>query len=138
MTATWYMPFLRRLHIRYPNGLDHIIITAATPVSDGRSQVVQFCFRSDSETEAPAASIIAFDRRVTAEDREVLEATDYDVPLDMHSGIEKPHAVRPARAADAPHAARPLRRSRRDRADATSGATGGRIELQRLHRGADE
>lgn len=89
MTATWYMPFLRRLHIRYPSGLDHIIVTAATPVADDACQVVQFCFRSDSEAEAPAAGIIEFDRKVTAEDQEVLEGTDFDVPLDMHSGIEK-------------------------------------------------
>jgi phenylpropionate dioxygenase-like ring-hydroxylating dioxygenase large terminal subunit len=89
MTAHWYMPFLRRLHIRYPGGLDHIIITAATPVGDGLSQIVQFCFRNDSEAEAPAAGIIAFDRRVTAEDRTVLEGTDFDVPLDMHSGAER-------------------------------------------------
>ena len=26
---------------------------------------------------------------MTAEDKEVLEATDYDVPLDMNSGVEK-------------------------------------------------
>jgi phenylpropionate dioxygenase-like ring-hydroxylating dioxygenase large terminal subunit len=89
MTATWYLPFLRRLHIRYPSGLDHIIITAATPVADNACQVVQFCFRNDSEAEAPAANIIAFDRKVTAEDKEVLEATDFDVPMDMNSGIEK-------------------------------------------------
>ena len=88
-TAHWYMPFLRRLHIRYPSGLDHIIITAATPIADGLSQIVQFCFRNDREAEAPAAGIIAFDRRVTAEDKEVLEGTDFDVPLDMHSGIER-------------------------------------------------
>ncbi len=89
MTAHWYMPFLRRLHIRYPSGLDHIIITAATPIDDGQSQIVQFCFRNDSEAEAPAAGIIAFDRRVTAEDRAVLEGTDFDVPLAIHSGVER-------------------------------------------------
>ena len=53
------------------------------------SQIVQFCFRNDREAEAPAAGIIAFDRRVTAEDKEVLEGTDFDVPLDMHSGVER-------------------------------------------------
>jgi len=89
ITATWYMPFLRRLHIRYPSGLDHVIVTAATPVSDHSCQVVQFCFRNDSEAEAPAANVIEFDRRVTAEDRDVLESTDFDVPLDMNSGVEK-------------------------------------------------
>jgi len=50
---------------------------------------VQFCFRNDTEAEAPAANIIAFDRRVTAEDKEILEATDYDVPLEMNSGAER-------------------------------------------------
>ncbi len=89
ITAHWYMPFLRRLHIRYPSGLDHIIVTAATPTGDDTCQVVQFCFRNDSEAEAKAADIIAFDRRVTEEDREVLEGTDFDVPLDMHSGVER-------------------------------------------------
>ena len=88
ITAHWYIPFLRRLHIRYPNGLDHIIVTAATPIADDSCQVVQFCFRNDSETDAPAADIIAFDRRVTEEDRTVLEGTDPDAPLDIHSGIE--------------------------------------------------
>jgi phenylpropionate dioxygenase-like ring-hydroxylating dioxygenase large terminal subunit len=87
-TSTWYMPFLRRLHIRYPSGLDHIIITAATPVADDACQVVQFCFRNDTEDQAKAADVIAFDRKVTEEDRAVLEATDFDVPMDMNSGVE--------------------------------------------------
>ncbi|MEA2813003.1 MAG: hypothetical protein QOI93_700 [Rhodospirillaceae bacterium] len=89
ITAHWYMPFLRRLRIRYPNGLDHIIVTAATPIADGSCQVVQFCFRNDTEAQATAADIIAFDRRVTEEDRAVLEGTDFDVPLDMNSGVER-------------------------------------------------
>jgi phenylpropionate dioxygenase-like ring-hydroxylating dioxygenase large terminal subunit len=88
-TSHWYMPFVRRLHIRYPSGLDHIIITAATPVSDDSCQVVQFCFRNDTEEQAKADDIIAFDRKVTQEDREVLEGTAFDVPLDMHSGVER-------------------------------------------------
>jgi phenylpropionate dioxygenase-like ring-hydroxylating dioxygenase large terminal subunit len=89
ITADWYMPFLRCLRIRYPNGLDHIIVTAATPVSDSSCQVLQFCFRNDTEAQAPAANIIEFDRRVTAEDKEVLEATDPDVPLEINSGAER-------------------------------------------------
>ena len=89
ITAHWYMPFLRRLQIRYPNGLDHIIVTAATPIGDGSCQVVQFCFRNDTEAQATATDIIAFDRRVTEEDRAVLEGTDFDAPLDMNSGVER-------------------------------------------------
>lgn len=81
--AIWYMPFCRTLKITYPNGLMHLIFTAATPISDRASQIVQFCVRNDTEADAPAADIIAFDRQVTAEDRDVLESTDYNTPLDI-------------------------------------------------------
>jgi phenylpropionate dioxygenase-like ring-hydroxylating dioxygenase large terminal subunit len=85
---TWWMPFCRKLRIKYPTGLQHIIITAATPIDDGHSQIVQFAFRNDSEEDAPAKDIIAFDRQVTNEDRFVLESTEYDSPLNMRSGEE--------------------------------------------------
>jgi len=83
--ATWYMPFIRTLKITYPNGLMHLIVTAATPVSDRASQIVQFCIRNDTEADAKAAEIIAFDRQVVLEDQDVLESTDYDVPLDIQA-----------------------------------------------------
>jgi phenylpropionate dioxygenase-like ring-hydroxylating dioxygenase large terminal subunit len=83
MQGRWYMPFTRKLRITYPNGLVHSIVTAATPIDDGASQIVQFCFRSDSEADAPAADIIKFDRQVTNEDRYILESSDFDVPLDQ-------------------------------------------------------
>ena len=83
--ATWYAPFLRTLRITYPNGLVHLIFTAATPVNDQVSQIVQFCLRNDTEADAPAQDIIAFDRAVTLEDKDILEGTDYDVPLDLHA-----------------------------------------------------
>ncbi len=88
MTSNWYMPFGRRLNIRYPNGLVHSIVTYATPIDDEHSMICQWAFRSDSEEEAPQADIIAFDRQVTEEDKRVLESTDYDVPLDTASGEE--------------------------------------------------
>jgi phenylpropionate dioxygenase-like ring-hydroxylating dioxygenase large terminal subunit len=83
MRARWHMPFLRKLQITYPNGLVHSIVTAATPVDNGISQIVQFCFRNDTEADAPAAEVIAFDRQVTEEDKTILESTDCDVPLDQ-------------------------------------------------------
>lgn len=88
MTATWWMPFARKLHIRYPNGLIHCIVTIATPIDDGRSQICQFAIRNDNEADAPAARIIEFDRQVTEEDREILESTDHDVMLALISGRE--------------------------------------------------
>jgi phenylpropionate dioxygenase-like ring-hydroxylating dioxygenase large terminal subunit len=87
MRGRWYMPFLRKLRITYPNGLVHSIVTAATPIDDATSQVVQFVFRNDTEADAKAADVIAFDRIVTNEDRDILESTDPDVPLDQ-TGIE--------------------------------------------------
>ncbi|WOD41681.1 aromatic ring-hydroxylating dioxygenase subunit alpha [Nodosilinea sp. E11] len=81
--STWYVPFSRTLKITYPNGLMHLIFTAATPVSDRTSQIVQFCLRNDSEADASAESIIAFDRQVVNEDKLVLESTDYDTPVDL-------------------------------------------------------
>lgn len=86
--AKWYLPFTRKLGITYPNGLKHSIVTSATPIDDASSMIVQFVFRNDSEDQVKAADVIAFDRKVTSEDRPVLESTDYDVPLDRASGRE--------------------------------------------------
>jgi len=85
---TWWLPFCRKLRIKYPNGLHHVIITAATPIDDNHTRLIQFAFRNDREEEAPAKDVIAFDRQVTNEDRLVLESTDYDSPLNAASGEE--------------------------------------------------
>ena len=93
----WYAPFLRTLKITYPNGLVHLIFTAATPIDDRSIQVVQFCLRNDCEADAKAADIVAFDRAVTLEDKVILEGTDSDVPLDIrteqHMASDKPGIV---------------------------------------------
>jgi phenylpropionate dioxygenase-like ring-hydroxylating dioxygenase large terminal subunit len=88
VTMEWWMPFARSLELRYPDGLVHTIITAATPIDDRRSQIVQFALRNDTEADAPAEGIVAFDRRVTSEDRAILETTTPDVPLDLRNGGE--------------------------------------------------
>ena len=87
MRARWWMPFVRKLQITYPNGLVHSIVTAGTPIDDNSSQIVQFCFRNDTEAEARAEDVNRFDRQVTLEDKGILESTDWDVPLDQ-SGVE--------------------------------------------------
>jgi phenylpropionate dioxygenase-like ring-hydroxylating dioxygenase large terminal subunit len=85
--AQWYMPFIRKTRIAYPTGLIHSIVTAATPIDDKVSQIVQFCFRNDSETETSTADVIRFDLAVVEEDKYILEGTDHDVPLEPR-GIE--------------------------------------------------
>jgi phenylpropionate dioxygenase-like ring-hydroxylating dioxygenase large terminal subunit len=95
-TGTWWMPFFRKLRMRYPTGLVHTIITAATPISDHSSQIIQIAYRNDTEAEAKASDIIAFDRAVVTEDREVLESTTFDTPVDlrrreeMHMASDQP------------------------------------------------
>lgn len=93
----WFMPFARTLKIQYPNGLNHLIFTAYTPIDDRTSQLVQFCLRNDTEVNAQAADIIAFDRQVTQEDRDILETTEYDAPLSLaeeqHMASDKPGII---------------------------------------------
>jgi phenylpropionate dioxygenase-like ring-hydroxylating dioxygenase large terminal subunit len=92
--STWFMPFSRTLKITYPNGLMHLIYTAAAPISDRLSQVVQFCIRNDTEADAKAEDIVAFDRQVVLEDQVVLESTDFDAPLrlsvEQHMASDQP------------------------------------------------
>jgi phenylpropionate dioxygenase-like ring-hydroxylating dioxygenase large terminal subunit len=92
-TITWWAPNCRKLHITFPNGLQHIIFTTATPLADSRILYTQFCIRNDTEAEVPAAAAIAHDRKVTSEDRVILESTLPDVPILEH---EAPEAGMPA------------------------------------------
>lgn len=87
--SIWYLPFARRTRIIYPHGLVHAFVTCATPIDDARCMVVQWCYRSDTEADVPAADVVAFDRAVTLEDKRVLESTDPDVPLAVSEGEER-------------------------------------------------
>ena len=86
----WFLPFFRASRIDYPTGLTHILCTGATPIDDAHSMICQWVYRSDTEAEAPAEKVIAFDRAVTTEDRTVLETTTFDVPLDMGAELHMP------------------------------------------------
>ena len=76
-------PFLRIMSITYPNGRNHVLVTAATPVDDTHLRLVQFAVRTDTEDETPAADVVAFDRLVTLEDQVLLEHTHPDYELDL-------------------------------------------------------
>jgi phenylpropionate dioxygenase-like ring-hydroxylating dioxygenase large terminal subunit len=94
LEMNWFMPLTVKLRIAYPNGLVHIIVNTMTPINDSVSQMVQFCLRNDTEAETKSSDVIAFDRAVTLEDKQILETTDYDVPLDItkeqHMFTDKP------------------------------------------------
>jgi phenylpropionate dioxygenase-like ring-hydroxylating dioxygenase large terminal subunit len=90
----WFLPFMRASRIDYPTGLTHVLVTAATPIDDRNSMICQWVYRNDTEADAPAEKVIAFDRQVTTEDRIVLESSTWDVPLgmseEMHMPSDKP------------------------------------------------
>jgi phenylpropionate dioxygenase-like ring-hydroxylating dioxygenase large terminal subunit len=82
MRNKWYMPFCRRLDIEYPSGLRHIILNSATPIDDGHIKVVQWLYRNDTEADCPAQLLIDWDYKITREDKDIIESTDYDTPID--------------------------------------------------------
>lgn len=84
MNVTWHMPFFIRLQISYPSGLNHIIINHPTPINDHQIQVVQFCFRNDTEEQVTKKEILSFERLILNEDRSVLETTPPEVFLETH------------------------------------------------------
>jgi phenylpropionate dioxygenase-like ring-hydroxylating dioxygenase large terminal subunit len=85
----YWVPFLRKLDLTYPNGVAHRIVTATVPVDDGHTRLVQWAYRNDSEADVPAAKAVAFDRAVTLEDKAVLEATDPYVSLRDYATAER-------------------------------------------------
>jgi isopenicillin N synthase-like dioxygenase/phenylpropionate dioxygenase-like ring-hydroxylating dioxygenase large terminal subunit len=87
-------PFLRMMTVTYPSGRHHQIVTAATPVDNGRLRLVQWASRDDTEEECAADTAVAFDRRVTLEDKALLEAirVPYDAAVDanIHIRVDRP------------------------------------------------
>ena len=64
-------------------------INCLTPNDDRGMQLVQWLFRNDTEADCPEAMLVEFDRHITAEDREMPEATDPDVLADTRRrGVE--------------------------------------------------
>lgn len=88
MLNHWYLPFCRRMDMRYPSGIRHIIVNCATPVDDGTIQLVQLLYRNDTEADCPAQMLIDWDARVIAEDKAVLESTDPDACIDLQRRVE--------------------------------------------------
>lgn len=89
MESIWFMPFVRRSRIRYPEGLEHSIVTCATPIDDTQSMILQWAYRNDTEADVSSADVIAFDREITLEDKLILESCEPDVPLAVVDGEEK-------------------------------------------------
>lgn len=85
----YYLPFCRRFGCNYPaSGIDHVIYNCATPIDDDNIMLVQWLYRNDSEQDCSTQELINWDAAITAEDREILEATDSDACIDTHRKVE--------------------------------------------------
>jgi phenylpropionate dioxygenase-like ring-hydroxylating dioxygenase large terminal subunit len=88
MRNHWYMPFCRTMDMEYPSGLRHVIFNSATPIDDGSIRLIQILFRNDREEDCSTAELVAWDRAIIEEDREILESTDPDAIVDMSRKLE--------------------------------------------------
>lgn len=85
----WHLPFTRRLGLVYPNGLEHLIVTSATPIDDHHIQLIQWVYRNDTEAECTAEEINRWDLQVILEDQVILESTDADAPVTLTRRTEE-------------------------------------------------
>jgi phenylpropionate dioxygenase-like ring-hydroxylating dioxygenase large terminal subunit len=100
MLNRWYLPFVRKFGCEYPaSGRHHMIYNCATPIDDGSIMLAQWLYRNDSEADCPEAELIAWDKPILDEDREILEATDPDACIDVarrqefHMASDKPGLI---------------------------------------------
>ena len=85
----YFLPFARRFGCSYPSsGVDHIIYNCATPIDDANMVLVQWLYRNDSEDACSTQELIDWDAAITAEDRDILEATDPDACVDTRRQVE--------------------------------------------------
>lgn len=80
-------PCLALLRIEYPDGLCHIMLKACTPETDTTTRQLQVVLRNDTETDRPAADVIAFDEQVWREDKAVLEHLRAGLQLDLTANV---------------------------------------------------
>ncbi len=94
---TWYLPFSAAVHLTFPSGLQQITLVAGTPINDSTSQFISIVIRNDTEAETKTSDIIAFSDALILEDKDILEITDYDVPLDLsqeqHMASDQPGII---------------------------------------------
>lgn len=78
-------PFVYKDVMEYENGLRHVLFKTATPVDDSHTLFCQFIARNDNPGEEKCASIIALDRQIQSEDRELLNNIRPEFPLDTRT-----------------------------------------------------
>ena len=89
LIISFYLTFALGFVFTYPAWcIDHIIYIWATPIDDERMMLVQWLYRNDSEEACSTQKLIDWDAAITAEDRDILEATDADACVDTRRKVE--------------------------------------------------
>jgi phenylpropionate dioxygenase-like ring-hydroxylating dioxygenase large terminal subunit len=81
--AELVQPLVFRGVLAYENGLRHVLYKTATPLDDHRTLFCQFIARNDAPDAERQRLMIDIDRRIQAEDRELLEGLPSDFPVDL-------------------------------------------------------
>jgi nitrite reductase/ring-hydroxylating ferredoxin subunit len=93
-TTELWGPFTGIFRIEYPDGLVHIMMKACTPERDDHTRLLQQVVRNDAEADRPGADILAFDDKVEAEDKDILDGLPADYPLapaaQLHTKVDRP------------------------------------------------
>ena len=97
MRNKWFMPFCRRLDMEYPSGIRHIIFNCATPIADGKIQVVQLLFRNDTEADCSTQELIDWDAAIIAVAAELGCHTIYTEDLSHDQNYDGITVVNPFR-----------------------------------------
>ena len=83
MTYDLHLPLACRLVIDYGDGRRHCVFDAPTPVSRRRTRIFFFIARN-FDHHIPAEEVLAFERKVLAEDKFIVESQrPEDLPLDL-------------------------------------------------------
>jgi phenylpropionate dioxygenase-like ring-hydroxylating dioxygenase large terminal subunit len=83
--AQLLQPFVFRGLLEYENGLRHVLYKTCTPIDDTHTLFCQFIARNDAPDEAKRAGIIAVDRQVQQEDKQLLEGVRPEFPLELQT-----------------------------------------------------
>ena len=80
MDTGFHLPFAVRSTIHYDTGIHHIILMLSTPMDDVTSYFTFVVWRND-DFSVSAEDVIAFDRKIGAEDKQMLEKIPGVLPL---------------------------------------------------------
>ena len=96
MTTGFHLPFTVRSTITYESGLQHVMLLLTTPVDDVTSYFTFVVWRND-DFSISAEDIIAFDRMIGEEDKQMLEKIPGVLPFSprelANSQSDKPSAA---------------------------------------------